>query len=78
MSGWAIDPQSRRRLGAEHAIPLSDHADYNELLELAERVQPKLIYCTHGPNRFAERLRDRGFEAHVLGKAQPAQLRLFT
>jgi putative mRNA 3-end processing factor len=59
----------------DYAIPLSDHADYDELLEAVARVQPDVIYCTHGPASFADQLQQLGHNAHVLGKA--TQRRLF-
>ena len=40
VTGWAVDPARRRRLGVDYAVPLSDHADYDELLECIERVGP--------------------------------------
>jgi putative mRNA 3-end processing factor len=59
----------------DHALPLSDHADYNELLEAIRRVAPRAIYCTHGPEGFADRLVELGYDARVLGR--PVQRRLF-
>ena len=32
LTGWAMDRGAKYRLGVDHAIPLSDHADYDELL----------------------------------------------
>ena len=32
VTGWAQDERSRYRLRVDHAVPLSDHADYDELL----------------------------------------------
>lgn len=75
VTGWAMDSGSNYRLGVDHAIPLSDHADYDELLETIERVNPREIYCTHGPVEFADRLREAGFNAYPLAGA--TQLRLF-
>lgn len=75
VTGWAISDSARFRLGVDHAIPLSDHADYDELFAAVERVDPKVIYCTHGPESFVDRLRDAGHNAHPLGQA--SQLRLF-
>ena len=71
VSGWAHDPASRHRLGVDRAVPLSDHADYDELLEAIERVAPREIYCTHGPGTFVDRLRHLGLSAYPLdGRAQ--------
>jgi len=75
LTGWAKDRDAKYRLGVDHALPLSDHADYDELLEAIQRVAPQTIYCTHGPESFVDRLLDLGYDAHVLGK--PSQGRLF-
>jgi Cft2 family RNA processing exonuclease len=66
VTGWAIDPRYRFRHGLDYAFPLTDHADYDELLECIQRVQPRKIYCTHGPAGFAERLRAMGRDAQPL------------
>jgi Cft2 family RNA processing exonuclease len=75
VTGWAIDRQTKYRLGVNHAIPLSDHADYDELFEAISRVEPRVVYCTHGPESFVDRLRDAGYDARPLGR--PSQKRLF-
>jgi putative mRNA 3-end processing factor len=75
VTGWAVDPRMKYRLGVDRAIPLSDHADYDELFEAAARVAPRVIYCTHGPESFVDRLCDAGYDAHPLGRA--GQRRLF-
>lgn len=75
VSGWAMDPSTRHRLGVDHALPLSDHADFDQLMRLPEVVQPEVIYCTHGPHRFEQRLHAAGYDAHPL-IAEP-QRRLF-
>lgn len=66
VTGWAHAPRGRQAAGADFAVPLSDHADYNELLECIDRVQPRIIYCTHGPAAFVDDLRRRGFDARPL------------
>jgi putative mRNA 3-end processing factor len=77
VTGWAINPSTKYRLKVDHAIPLSDHADYDELFETVERVAPREIHCTHGPDveGFANRLREAGHNAFPIGRA--SQMRLF-
>ena len=60
VTGWAVDPSTKFRYGVDHALPLSDHADFDQLLETVERVQAKEIYCTHGPREFVEHLHAAG------------------
>ena len=75
VTGWAMDESTKYRLGVDHALPLSDHADYDQLIETVRRVEPREIFCTHGPAEFADHLRDLGFNAHPLHPAP--QRRLF-
>jgi hypothetical protein len=75
VTGWAVDPRAKYRFGVDHAVPLSDHADFDELLTAVQRVAPRVVYCTHGPATFVDRLRDAGHDAHPLGR--PSQGRLF-
>ena len=75
VTGWAIDSSAKYRFHVDHAIPLSDHADYDELLEAVKIVHPRIVFCTHGPESFVDRVRDIGFDAHPLGR--PSQGRLF-
>ncbi|REK17391.1 MAG: MBL fold metallo-hydrolase [Planctomycetota bacterium] len=82
VTGWAMHERTRFRLGVDHAIPLSDHADYDELFETVERVDPKVVYCTHGPASFVEHLRKAGVNARPLdqkatGVLPPVQGTLF-
>ncbi len=74
VTGWAIDPKTRYRLRVDHAVPLSDHADYGELLEAVERVAPKKVFCTHGPEGFVDRLHEAGHDAHPLGRRSQGRL----
>jgi Cft2 family RNA processing exonuclease len=75
VTGWAADTSAKYRLGVDHALPLSDHADYDQLIEAVRRVTPQEIYCTHGPPEFVEHLCDLGFNAYPLHP--PRQRRLF-
>jgi Cft2 family RNA processing exonuclease len=75
LTGWAMLKNASYRYGVDHALPLSDHADFDELLELVERVRPKKIYSHHGYPQFADILRARGHDAEL---ARPdEQLQLF-
>ncbi|MDB5296979.1 MAG: Ribonuclease [Phycisphaerales bacterium] len=75
MTGWALQPNARFRYGVELALPLSDHADFDELLELIERVSPRKVYAHHGYREFVGELRKRKIDA-VLARPE-AQLKLF-
>lgn len=72
LSGWALH---RKLQGSDHALPLSDHCDFDELLELVERSRAGIVYVTHGSSRFARELRARGVRAEFL-RGKP-QMRLF-
>jgi len=74
-TGWSMDSRAKYRLRVDHAVPLSDHAGYDELFEAVRQVSPRQVYCTHGPESFVDRLRDAGFDARPLGR--PHQRRLF-
>ena len=78
VTGWAIDASSRFRHGTDAAFPLSDHADYPELLEMARRVAPGRIYTLHGfAADLAQSLREAGFDARALGQVEQLQFSLF-
>ncbi len=66
VTGWAHSPRGRQTSGADFAIPLTDHADYTELLKCIDLVQPRIIYCTHGPVAFVDDLCRRGLDARPL------------
>ena len=53
VSGWALLDASYDRYGADVLIPLSDHADWNELHGLVARCGAQRVLTTHG---FAEPL----------------------
>ncbi|HEX6640552.1 MAG TPA: MBL fold metallo-hydrolase RNA specificity domain-containing protein [Thermoanaerobaculia bacterium] len=71
LTGWALHGTR----DTDHGIPLSDHADFGELVTLAERSRAGIVYVTHGSRRFAEELRRRGIRAEFL-RRKP-QMRLF-
>lgn len=68
LSGWALTPGARFRYQVDEVFPLSDHADYTELLACVEQTGARLIYTVHGyTTEFACDLRMRGYEAWSLG-----------
>jgi putative mRNA 3-end processing factor len=71
LTGWALHGTR----DAHHGLPLSDHADFNELLSFAGSTKAKVVYVTHGSRRCAEALRHRGIRAEFL-RGKP-QMRLF-
>jgi Cft2 family RNA processing exonuclease len=77
ISGWAMDPRCRFRAGADAGFPLSDHADFDGLVEMVRRVAPRKVYTLHGfAADFAESLRWRGVDARPLGQADQLSLPL--
>jgi Cft2 family RNA processing exonuclease len=78
ISGWAMDSSCRFQSQADAAFPLSDHADFDELLELVRRVSPRKVFTTHGfAADFAWTLRDLGLDAGALGGPEQLSLPLF-
>lgn len=63
LTGWALDPSTKYRWGVDHALPLSDHADYDELFEAVARVGADEVYCMHGPAEFVGHLQAAGYNA---------------
>ncbi len=77
ISGWALDPGARYRFRCDAAFPLSDHADFNDLLQFVELVQPKRILTLHGfAKEFSLTLRERGWDAWAIGKENQLDLGL--
>lgn len=75
LTGWAVESSAKYRWQVDHALPLSDHADFDELLQLPSIVGAKEVYCTHGPREFVDSLRSRGVDARPVTGSY--QLRLF-
>jgi DNA ligase-1 len=77
ISGWAVDPGAIYRYQVDAAFPLSDHADYSDLVRYVELVQPKRVLTLHGfAAEFARDLRDRGMEAWALSAENQMELML--
>jgi Cft2 family RNA processing exonuclease len=77
ISGWAIDRSTVYRQKCDAAFPLSDHADYQELLDLVEQVRPQRVLTLHGfAVEFAAVLRARGVDALALGEVNQLEMPL--
>jgi Cft2 family RNA processing exonuclease len=67
VSGWAQDRHFRALFGADVAFPLSDHCDFEELVEAVELVGAEQVYTVHGfTDDLARHLRKRGVRASAL------------
>jgi DNA ligase-1 len=77
ITGWATDPGAIYRYQCDAAFPLSDHADFPDLLRFVDLVQPKRVLTLHGfAAEFARTLRDRGVEAWAIGEDNQLDLNL--
>jgi Cft2 family RNA processing exonuclease len=77
ISGWAQDASFWRVFGADVAFPLSDHCDFDELLEVIRRSGADKVYTVHGfADDFARHLRRRGVHAHALHATEQLALML--
>ncbi len=66
-SGWGADRSARYRFRCDEVFPLSDHADYDDLLAFVQSAAPRRVLTTHGyAAEFAADLRRRGHEAWSL------------
>jgi putative mRNA 3-end processing factor len=73
LTGWAMDGQ---RFGADHAFPLSDHADCAGLVAYAKATQAEEILTHHGfAVELAAELQRAGMNARPVGTVR--QLELF-
>lgn len=77
LTGWALDPGAIYRYQCDAAFPLTDHADYPDLLRYVDLVQPKRVLTLHGfAGAFARDLRSRGIEAWALTEDNQLELTL--
>lgn len=75
VSGWAALSNARTRAGAEYLIPYSDHAGFDELLELVRATGARDVDVVHGyTEAFARILRSQGVQARGIAlSAREAQ-----
>lgn len=74
LTGWAYHPGAHNMYkDCDLVLPLSDHADYADLVRTARDSGARSVFTVHGPASFAERLRALGMNADHLG-AHPQDL----
>jgi putative mRNA 3-end processing factor len=49
-SGWAANESRQTQLTVDELIPISDHLDFFELIDLCKTLNPKKVLITHTPN----------------------------
>ncbi|MGQ9719270.1 MAG: MBL fold metallo-hydrolase RNA specificity domain-containing protein [Nitrososphaerales archaeon] len=66
-SGWSVEPSYKYAMGFDHAFPMSDHCDFDELVRFVKECNPKKVYTVHGfSSELASRLRRLGYDASPL------------
>ncbi|HEY6069957.1 MAG TPA: ATP-dependent DNA ligase, partial [Chthoniobacterales bacterium] len=77
ISGWAVEPGAIYRYQVDAAFPLSDHADYDDLVRYVDLVKPKRVLTLHGfAAEFARDLRERGIEAWALSEEDQMEFKM--
>lgn len=67
VTGWAVNRWAH--YGVDAAFPLSDHSDFDDLIEYVETVDPQVVYTVHGfCEEFSRELRERGFYSEPVMK----------
>lgn len=74
VTGWAVAGSRRSFSGYDEIFPLSDHADYHELLEYVKLAEPAKVLVTHGFAEFVYTLRDMGYAADHLVAPEQGEL----
>jgi len=76
-SGQVGERTVARRLGVDVVIPFVDHPDFDGLLRVAQACRPKKILTVYGhPQKLADALCDRGYDAEPLAEASQMALEL--
>lgn len=69
LTGWALHPGAHNMYrDCDLVLPLSDHADFDELVRTAAESGARKVWTVHGPASFAGELRARGIDAEHLAE----------
>jgi Cft2 family RNA processing exonuclease len=73
LTGWGCNPRARYMYGyCDLVLPISDHADFDDLVRTAVESGASKIYTVHGSPVFAAHLRSMGLDAEHLA-AHPSK-----
>ena len=64
ISGWGVDPRAKYRYRVDAIFPLTDHADYDDLVRY---VRTRTAQTNPHPSRFRRRIRGRFASARMGG-----------
>jgi putative mRNA 3-end processing factor len=65
-SGWMAFRGARRRRAVDRGFVLSDHCDWEGLLQSIRATEAERVICTHGYSEiFARYLREQGYDART-------------
>ena len=69
LTGWALHPGAHNIYrDCDLVLPLSDHADFTELVRTARESGARKVWTVHGPASFAGLLRGMGIDAEHLAE----------
>jgi Cft2 family RNA processing exonuclease len=69
LTGWALSKSAPYMYrGVDLVLPLSDHADFDELVRLVRETGAQRVITMHGAKKFAAILRELGFNAEHLAE----------
>jgi len=70
-TGWSVSHNYANRMSLNYAFPLSDHCDFDELVNVVKNSDANKVFTVYGhATEFAEHLRNMGFDASPLPGAQ--------
>lgn len=71
VSGWAVHESVRQQMTVDARIPMSDHADFYEVINMVKQLKPKKTWVTHSPQPqiMCKYLQEAGFDAEPLSMA---------
>lgn len=70
-SGWSASRQFSFGRSCDYSVPLSDHCDFHELVDVVVRSGAEKVYTVHGfVDEFASHLRRHGIDAQPLRRGE--------